>query len=144
MDKPTAIFNIGNVRNRYEVIAVVNNTLRQAGLRRQIDKFMAEVFLDCDYDEVVAKGRKYVDLVDKGTETEEKPTAKDIEIFFDSNGESGNIFYILGMVNREMRKARRINDYNILRERVFDCHSYKDALSIIREYVDLIDIQGRD
>ena len=60
-------------------------------------------------------------------------------IHFCSRGESGNIFYILGLVRREMQKQRRITEYNDLRDRVTASGSYREALEIIREYVDLID-----
>jgi hypothetical protein len=63
-------------------------------------------------------------------------------IYFNSRGQSGNIFYILGMVQIELRKQRRINDFNNLSERVHNSHSYKEALSIIRDYADLIDLDG--
>lgn len=62
---------------------------------------------------------------------------------FDSYGPSGNIFHILGLVRNELRKQRRIIDYNDCWERVQKSNSYEEALKIIREYVDLIDIQGR-
>lgn len=61
-------------------------------------------------------------------------------VYFQSKGESGNIYYILGMVQRELRKQRKINDFNELRDRVYNSHSYEEALSVIREYVDLIDL----
>lgn len=63
-----------------------------------------------------------------------KPT-----VHFNSRDESGNIFYILGLVRREMQKQRRITEYNDLRDRVTASGSYREALEIIREYVDLID-----
>ena len=66
-----------------------------------------------------------------------KPT-----VYFDSRGESGNIFCILGLVRREFRKQRRITEYNDLRDRVTASGSYDEALRIIREKVDLIDVQG--
>lgn len=68
----------------------------------------------------------------------EKPVIK-----FDSQGPSGNIFYILGLVKAALRKQRRIIDYNNCLERVQNSHSYAEALKIIREYVDLIDIQEK-
>ena len=64
-------------------------------------------------------------------------------IHFESRGPSGNIFWILGTVRNALRKQRRINDYNDLRDRVLASHSYREALTIIREYVDLIDDDGR-
>lgn len=63
---------------------------------------------------------------------------------FDSNGPSGNIYHILGLVQRALKKQQRITDYNTMRDRVFECKSYKNSLEVIREYVDLVDMQGRD
>ena len=63
-------------------------------------------------------------------------------IHFRSRHESGNIFVILGLVQREFRKLHRITDYNNLRDRVFDTNSYSDALKAIREQVNLIDDDG--
>ncbi len=62
---------------------------------------------------------------------------------FNGNGPSGNIYCILGAVRNELRKQRRILDYNEMWERVQTSNSYEDALKIIREYVDLIDLDGR-
>ena len=64
-------------------------------------------------------------------------------VHFHSQSESGNIFFILGLVRREMQKQRRITDYNNLRDRVTNSGSYKEALAIIRETVILIDDDGR-
>lgn len=64
----------------------------------------------------------------------EKPT-----VMYDSKGASGNIFHILGMVAREMKKQKRATDYNILRDRVYLCSSYDKALEVIGEYVVLVD-----
>lgn len=63
-------------------------------------------------------------------------------IEFDSTGPSGNIFYILGLVRTVLRKQRRIIDYNNCWKRVINSHSYNEALEIIKEYVDLVDIGG--
>ncbi|MFI3167516.1 MAG: hypothetical protein R3Y32_05275 [Bacillota bacterium] len=57
-----------------------------------------------------------------------------------SKGDSGNTFHILGLCQKQLRKLHRINDYNEMRDRVFDSKSYADALKIIREYVDLVDM----
>lgn len=67
---------------------------------------------------------------------------KKAKVTFDSRGFSGNIFYILGLVQNQLRKERRIADWNDCQERVRNSHSYEEALSIIREYVDLIDSRG--
>ena len=58
-------------------------------------------------------------------------------IYYDPKGESGNIFYILAMVRSELRKQRRIQDYNDCWERVQNSHSYEEALKVINEYVEL-------
>lgn len=67
----------------------------------------------------------------------EKPT-----IHFRSRHESGNIFFILALVRKEMQKQRRITDYNNLRDRVTSAGSYREALAIIRETISLIDDDG--
>ena len=61
------------------------------------------------------------------------------EVHFRSGGESGNIYFILGLVRDALRKQRRITDYNNLRDRVLHSGSYAEALRIIRETVSLID-----
>jgi len=58
--------------------------------------------------------------------------AVDIAAGFTQRGEAGNA----------LRKQRRINDYNTMRDRVFASGSYAEALEIIREYVDLVDLDG--
>lgn len=64
-----------------------------------------------------------------------KPT-----VHFSSRKESGNIFFILGLVSREMKKQRRITEFNDMRDRVYNSGSYREALAIIREYVELVDL----
>jgi len=64
-------------------------------------------------------------------------------VYFQSTGQSGNIYHILGLVQRELRKQRRINDFNELRDKVYSSKSYEEALSHIRNYVDLIDLDGK-
>ena len=62
-----------------------------------------------------------------------KPT-----VVFSREAESGNIFYLLGMVQKIMRKQNRIDAFNILRDRVFTSGSYEEALKILREEVELV------
>lgn len=59
-------------------------------------------------------------------------------VTFDSESESGNIFYILAETQKTLPKdkAKECGD------RVKKSLSYREALKIIREYVDLIDIKG--
>ncbi len=63
-------------------------------------------------------------------------------VYFDSRGESGNIFFILRDVRQEFHRQRRITDYNNLWERVLNSGSYDAALAEIRKDIDLIDIRG--
>ena len=62
-----------------------------------------------------------------------KPT-----IYFSKEAESGNIFYLLGMVQKAMRKQDRLDAFNSLRDRVFASGSYEEALRILREEADLV------
>ena len=61
------------------------------------------------------------------------------ELIYDSRGESGNIFWILGQVRRILQKQRQIDAYNELWERVQHTGSYEEALKIISDEVTLID-----
>lgn len=63
------------------------------------------------------------------------------EIHFRSRHESGNIFAILAMVRQELRKQRRITEYNELWEQV-QKGDYENAIRLIREKVNLIDDDG--
>ena len=66
----------------------------------------------------------------------EKPT-----ITYDRSGPSGNIYAILGAVSQALRKQRRYTDFNTLRDRVFEVKTYEEALQIIGETVNLVEIQ---
>ncbi len=61
---------------------------------------------------------------------------------FNSRGESGNIYRILGMVRTALQKLHRITDYNEIYFAVTSCGSYKEALDIIRQKIDLVDLDG--
>ena len=61
-------------------------------------------------------------------------------IYFDRSGPSGNIYAILGAISQELRKQRRYTEFNNLRDRVFEDESYEEALRIIGETVDLVEI----
>ena len=65
----------------------------------------------------------------------EKPT-----IIYDSRGETGNIYYLIGQLQQIKRKQRRYTDFNKLRYRIFESSSYEEALAIIGEEVELVDI----
>lgn len=61
------------------------------------------------------------------------------ELRYDSRGETGNIYWILGELSRIMRSQNQISVYNEIRDRVFKAQSYQEALEIIGEVVTLID-----
>ena len=61
------------------------------------------------------------------------------ELRYDSRGETGNIYWILGALSNIMRREKRIIEYNEIRDRVFKAQSYQEALEIIGEVVTLID-----
>ena len=63
-----------------------------------------------------------------------KPTVK-----FSRSKESGNIYAILSKVREELRKQRRINDFNELWDKIQGCKSYEEALDHIRKVVNLIE-----
>jgi hypothetical protein len=54
-------------------------------------------------------------------------------------GPRGNVYYILGQVRDALRKQHRITDYTNKWERVQNCHSYEEALDIMKEYVELVE-----
>ena len=64
----------------------------------------------------------------------EKPTVK-----FNRTKESGNIFYILCKVREELRKQRRISEFNELWDKIQGCKSYEEALEHIKNVVNLIE-----
>lgn len=72
-------------------------------------------------------------LLEIGGKTMEKPV-----IAYERRGPSGNIFFILAMCQKELKRQRRINDYNEMWEKVQKSGSYDEALKIIGEVVELI------
>lgn len=62
---------------------------------------------------------------------------------YHSRGPSGNIFCILGMARQALKKQRRITDYNTMWKRVQNSLGYQDALGIINEYVELVDLDKK-
>ena len=61
-------------------------------------------------------------------------------VVFDRNGESGNIFAIMGKARQVMIIEGRKQDADHMITRVTHSGSYDEALEIIAEYVDLIDM----
>ena len=70
----------------------------------------------------------------RGKLAEEKPV-----IEYESRGESGNVFWLLGAVHTALRREHRPTDYNTCRDAVLASHSYDEALSIMSRYVTLVD-----
>jgi len=62
-------------------------------------------------------------------------------ITFDRNGESGNIFFIMGEAIAELKIAGRENDAKQLYEQIVNSGSYEEALEIIAEYVDIVEVE---
>lgn len=67
---------------------------------------------------------------------------KKLEVHFRSEHESGNTLFILGLVREELRKQRRITEFNDLRDAVLNAGSYEEALRLMNEKVTLIDDDG--
>ena len=66
-----------------------------------------------------------------------------VEVEFHSKAESGNVYFVLGKCLAELRKQHRIIDANIMRDRVYNtAKSYKGALAIMNEYVELKDLDN--
>lgn len=51
-------------------------------------------------------------------------------------GSNGNIFNLLGIASRALKRAGMKNEATEMSNRVFSSESYEEALSIILEYVD--------
>ena len=61
------------------------------------------------------------------------------KVIFDRNGESGNIFYIMGMAYSSLLQEGRRQDAEAMVQKVNSQHSYEDALEVIAEFVDLVE-----
>ena len=62
---------------------------------------------------------------------------------FNSAGERGNIYAILARCKAVLRSLHRIQDYNDLYCAVTVSNSYAEALKLIRQVVDLIDLDNK-
>lgn len=61
-------------------------------------------------------------------------------VLYNSTRPSGNIFFILAMVKKEVEPPQ----YKEIWEGVKASKSYKEALTVIRQYVDLVDLDGKE
>lgn len=64
------------------------------------------------------------------------------EVHFNSRQETGNIYFILFLIRRELQKLDRVSEYEHIKQAVFQSKSYDNALKIIRENINLIDDDG--
>ena len=53
-------------------------------------------------------------------------------------GEDSNIFNLIAIVRKEMRKLGLMETAEIMCERIYECKSYEEALNIITEYIEII------
>ena len=61
-------------------------------------------------------------------------------IVYSSTGPSGNIFFILAEVKKEVTQEQ----FSEIWKEVQASSSYKQSLTVIRKYVDLLDIDGKE
>ena len=52
-------------------------------------------------------------------------------------GQDGNVFNLIGICSRALKKAGRLEEAKAMQERVFSCGSYEEALVIMSEYVEI-------
>ena len=52
-------------------------------------------------------------------------------------GQDWNVFNLLGVCSRALKKAGRFEEAKAMQERVFKAGSYTEALSIMGEYVEI-------
>jgi hypothetical protein len=52
-------------------------------------------------------------------------------------GQDGNIFNLLGVCSRALKKAGQIEAAKTMQQRVFQAGSYEEALAILGEYVEI-------
>lgn len=54
-------------------------------------------------------------------------------------GEDGNIFNLMGICSRELKRAGQRDEADqLVRDIITDANSYEEALAIISEYVDIM------
>lgn len=52
-------------------------------------------------------------------------------------GQDGNVFNLLGICSRALKKAGRFEEAKAMQERIFKAASYEEALAIMGEYVEI-------
>ena len=53
-------------------------------------------------------------------------------------GQDGNVFNLIGICSRALRKAGRVEEARLMQQRVFQAGSYGEALAIMGEYVEIL------
>lgn len=61
-------------------------------------------------------------------------------VFFDSEGETGNIFWILSKASQILNNRKKSME---MISRTIHQQNYKEALNVISEYVELFDTAGK-
>ena len=53
-------------------------------------------------------------------------------------GEDGNVFNLIGIVNRTLKADGQPDNAKEFTEKAFQCHSYDEVLSLITDYAEVI------
>ena len=68
------------------------------------------------------------------------PNQKKFKIFYESSGPSGNVYAVLATVRENLKEQNRMEEFAEISRRVQNADSYKEALEIIGETAELVDI----
>ena len=52
-------------------------------------------------------------------------------------GQDANVFNLIGLCSRALKKAGRVEEARLMQQRVFQAGSYGEALAIMGEYVQI-------
>lgn len=63
------------------------------------------------------------------------------KVIFERNGESGNIYWVMGAAYTVLLQEGRRQDAEAMQNKVMEQHSYEDALEVIAEFVDLQEVK---
>ncbi len=58
-------------------------------------------------------------------------------------GADGNIFNLVGIAAKSLKRNGYRDEADEMRDRVFKSHSYEEALGIIQEYVEPVEVDHR-
>lgn len=53
------------------------------------------------------------------------------------SGQDGNVFNLIAICSKELRKNNLINEEQEMKQRIYSCHSYSEALQIMSEYCEV-------